>query len=162
MSDQVLKLIPEDKDYLPDREAAEKARSLLESFFPDGEQAETEFSDSLRLIDGGSSLERVTCPLCNETTEINPYQENDAGTEWWYGLDKTLSDSPDLTALRVKMPCCQQAASVLEIDFSGAAGFSKFELCIWNPYAENGISEEQVSELEALLGCKLKKIWAHY
>ncbi len=34
MSDQVLKLIPNDKNYLPDREAAEKARIMLEEFFP--------------------------------------------------------------------------------------------------------------------------------
>ena len=162
MSDQVLKLIPEDKDYLPDREAAETARTLLEDFFPDGEQAETEFSDSLKFIDGGASLEQVSCPLCKKTTEINPLQENDVGTEWWYELDKTLSDSPDLNALSVRMPCCGNSASIQDVDFSGAAGFSKFELCIWNPYAENGISEEQVSELENLLGCKLKQIWAHY
>ena len=162
MSDQVLKLIPEDKDYLPSREAAESARVLLEEFFPDGEQAEAEFSESLKFIDGGASLERIRCPLCDKTTEINPFQENDVGTAWWYELDKTLSASPDLNALQVAMPCCKQSASIQYVDFSGAAGFSKFELCIWNPYAEKGISEEQVSKLEHLLGCKLKQIWAHY
>lgn len=162
MSDQVLKLIPEDKDFLPDKSSAEKARELLEDFFPDGEQTEVEFSESVRFIDSGENLERIACSLCNKTTEINPFQENDAGTAWWYGTDEALSGAPDLNMLNVKMPCCGHSSPVQDIDFCGAAGFSKFELCIWNPYAENGISEEQVSELENLLGCKLKQIWAHY
>ena len=162
MSDQVLKLIPEDKNFLPDREPAEKARTLLEDFFPDGEQAEIAFSDSVKFIDGGENLERITCALCNKTTEINPFQENDVGAAWWYALDATLSGMPDLNSLEVKMPCCGQLNKVQDIDFAGAAGFSKFELCIWNPHSANGISEAQVSELQKLLNCKLKQIWAHY
>lgn len=162
MSDQVLKLIPEDKNFLPDKDMAEKARVVLEDYFPDGEQAEIEFSDTVKFIDGGENLERITCPLCNKTTEINPFQENDIGAAWWYELDETLSGNPDLNALQVKMPCCGQLSEIQDIDFSGAAGFSKFELCIWNPYSENGISEEQLSDLEKFLGCKLKQIWAQY
>jgi len=162
MSDQVLKLIPEDKNFLPDSEAAEKASALLEDFFPDGEQAEIEFSDSVKFIDGGENLERIICSFCNKTTEINSFQENDVGTAWWYEVDEILSGNPDLNTLEVKMPCCSQLSKIQDIDFSGAAGFSKFELCIWNPYSDNGISEEQLSELENLLGCKLRQIWAHY
>jgi len=162
MSDQVLKLIPEDKDFLPDQGSAEKARELLENFFPDGEQAEVEFSESLKFIDGGSNLEKITCSMCNETTDINPFQENDLGTTWWYELDDVLASSPDLNTLSIKMPCCGASSPVQKVDFCGAAGFSKFELCIWNPYANNGISEAQVSKIESLLGCKIKQIWAHY
>ena len=95
MSDQVLKLIPEDKNFLPDKDMAEKARVVLEDYFPDGEQAEIEFSDTVKFIDGGENLERITCPLCNKTTEINPFQENDIGAAWWYELDETLSGNPD-------------------------------------------------------------------
>lgn len=160
MSDDVLKLIPEDQDFVPNREAAEHVRTLLEAFFPDGEQAEIEISDTLQFRDGGASLEKVVCPLCRKTTEINPFQENDVGSAWWYTLDETLADSPDLNTLEVAMPCCGATSPIQDIDFSGAAGFSKFELCIWNPCAD--ISEGQVSELEDLLGCRLKRIWAHY
>ena len=162
MAAQVLKLIPEDKNYLPDRASAEKARALLEDFFPDGEQAEIAFSDSVKFIDGGENLERITCALCKKTIEINPFEENDVGTAWWYALDETLSGMPDLNSLDVKMPCCGQMNKIQDIDFAGAAGFSKFELWIWNPNSAIGISEEQVSKLEKLLGCKLKQIWAHY
>lgn len=117
MSDQVLKLIPADKNFLPDKEAAEKARALLEDFFPDGEQADIEFSASIRFIDGGQSLERITCPLCNKSTEINPFQKNDVGTAWWYELDETLSGNPDLNALQVKCHVADNLAKLKTLIF---------------------------------------------
>jgi hypothetical protein len=162
MSDDVLKLIPEAREFLPPREAAEKARILLEDFFPDGEQAEVEFSETLQFRDGGQNIEKVRCPSCQKTTDIDPFRVNDIGTAWWYEFDDALSGATDLRKLSVKMPCCGKAASVQDIDFGNAADFSRFELCIWNPSAENGISAEQVAIIEELLGCKLKQIWAHY
>ena len=162
MSDEVLKLIPKDKDYLPSFELAERARLFIEDCFPDGEQAEIELSETVKFIDSGGNLERIKCPICNETTEINPFQENDAGTSWWYALDEILSASPDLDSLKVKMPCCGKSDLLQSVDFMGFAGFSKFELCIWNPYADSNTLKEQVSQVEALLNCKLKLIWAKY
>ncbi|ENM0969188.1 hypothetical protein AB6R08_004469 [Vibrio parahaemolyticus] len=162
MSDQVLKLVPKDKYFVPEINSAEKARELLEVFFPDGEQAEVEFSDSVKFIDSGSNLEKITCSLCCKSMEINPFQENDIGAEWWYELDETLSSSPDLQTLNVKMPCCGKYAAIQSVDFCGSASFSMFELCIWNPYSDDGISKVQLSELEGILGCELKQIWACY
>ena len=162
MSDEVLKLIPEDKDFLPSIESAERARRFLEDCFPDGEQAEIELSETVQFIDSGENLERIKCPICSESTEINPFQENDAGTNWWYALDESLSLSPDLNSLNIIMPCCGKQALLQSVDFMGFAGFSKFELCIWNPYANSNTLNEQVSQVEDLLNCKLKIIWAKY
>ena len=162
MSDQVLKLIPADKNFIPYRDAAEKARVLMESFFPDGEQAEVAFSEVVKFIDGGQNLERIKCPVCNMVTEMDPFKENDAGMTWWYELNDTLATHPDTDDLSIRMPCCHEQVLLQSIDFYGAVGFSKFELCIWNPNTGSGVNASQLEILENLLGCRLQQIWAHY
>ena len=156
MSDRVLKLIPEDKEFLPDENAAEEARELLEDFFPDGEQAELAFSDYVMFIDGGENQESVACSKCGENIDVSE-------SDWWFNLSDMLSSATtDTNLLDTEMPCCLKPSLIQEIGFGDAAGFSKFELCIWNPYPELGVSKNQLGMLESKLGCKLKQIWAHY
>jgi hypothetical protein len=159
MSEEVLKLIPEDKNYIPDEGKAEEARVLLEDFFPDGEQAEIKYSDQLMFIDGGENTVKIGCPLCNSVNDLS----EDTNAEWWNKLDtQTSSDDANIETFEVEMPCCNKPTLIQKINYFGSAGFAKFELCIWNPYADDGISEQQIKQLESLLGCKLIEIWAHY
>jgi len=159
MSEEVLKLIPEDKSYIPDEGQAEKARVLLEDFFPDGEQAEIQFSEHLMFIDGGENTVKVGCSICATESDLN----DEVNTEWWCKLDaQTSPEDANIEAIEVAMPCCNKSTSIQNIDYFGSVGFAKFELCIWNPYADDGISDQQIKQLETLLGCKLKQVWAHY
>ena len=124
MSDHVLKLTPKDKNYLPDRDAAEKARLMLEGFFPYGEQAEISFSENLRFIDAGAYTEKFKCPLCTATTDIDPLSDNPI-RDWWWQLSEKLSEDLDINNFSVKMPCCENLAPILNIDFFNGGVFCK-------------------------------------
>ena len=161
MSDDYLKIIPTSPDHVPPSRTHKHALTLLESFFPEGEDFQAEIYDEIEFIDQGENIGAVFCPSCKKRLEMNHFTEGDPIVAWWYDLAETMEDTA-VTAIEIKMPCCGQVARLMDIEFDWPAGFARFELNVMNPNVGDNLTESQLHELEKILGCRLKQVRAHY
>jgi hypothetical protein len=158
MSDDYIKLIPTDPAYVPPKHLQEKAIRLLEEMLPEGEECEAEVYERLMFIDQGENLSVIFCPSCREALQ---FHDDEAVREWWHSVDDEVQDQ-GAEGVTVTMPCCQKRVLLTELTFDWPAGFARFELSAMNPSISHDLPLEQVAELENVLKCKLKQIWAHY
>jgi len=158
MAEFSIVLIPEERHFVPTKEAIEAAKSLMEGYFPDrGNEVRSEISRGPRFISSHDNLERIACPECGE--EVNRfYDEDDEGETWWNHFEQKLHEADDATAVILTMPCCNTEVDVTDIDFGRDAGFSTFELSLRDPGDDIEVTDEQKSNLESTLGCKLIQI----
>jgi hypothetical protein len=78
---------------------------------------------------------------------------------WW---QKAMSAAyqTHFSDLSVHLPCCNATSSLNDLLYDSPAGFARFELIVRNP---NGrVEDAQLEQLEMVLGCTLREIWAHY
>lgn len=149
MSDNYLRLIPSDTTYVPSLAIGQQARELLALFTINADEVAASEYDEVQFVDAGSNWEGVFCPACGAPIE----------NEIW----RTLVDQAFMTQfanLIVIMPCCGITVSLNDLHYEWPAGFARFVLQARNPGGD--VSLEQIQRLEALLGCRLRKIWAHY
>jgi hypothetical protein len=162
MSEVYLKIVPADMDFVPAADSYPKAIATLERFFPDGEECETTVYSSVSFIDQGEYIEAIHCSVCGRTTRVDYLGgEDDPGRRLWdYTMDR-LDDTPAAN-VDLQMPCCGTLVPFTQLTFDWPAAFARFELSIHNPEPEESLNEAQLAELEAIFGCKLKQVWAHY
>jgi uncharacterized protein YbaR (Trm112 family) len=161
MSDDYLKIIPASPDHVPPKRTHKQAMTLLESFFPEGEEFQAEIYDTIEFIDQGENIEAVICPTCKNRLEMHHFTEGDPIVAWWYDLAESMEDI-DVTSVTTKMPCCGQVARLMDIEFDWPAGFARFELNVMNPNVSDNLTQTQLQELEEILGCPLKQVRVHY
>lgn len=151
MSVEILKLIPTDPSWIPDREAQEKARALLLMMVPQSSELRAIVRSDVEFIDQGENFARVLCPMCRATLE----------TTWWQqAMDKACKTH--FSRLEVQTPCCHQSASLNELNYDWPAGFAKFSLEARDPMLGEELSAKDMQKLEEALHCRLRQIWAHY
>lgn len=166
MSDHMLKLIPAERGFVPKRSTHERAIRKLQEFTPDGEEVEVRVYPHLEFIDQGENLEAILCPACKRRLEIN-HSDDDPIDDWWYAVNDAADvhhgeDVFELNPRAVcRMPCCQAKVKFIDLEFDLPGGFSKFALTAFNPEIDD-LTATQLRELETILGCSLKVIWAYY
>jgi hypothetical protein len=161
MSDEVLRLIPNDKCYIPPLENQELAIELLEQLCPEGEMCESEVYKEIEFIDQGTYLEYIICAKCKTKLQFYKPKYNSELIEWWQDLiDKEYDNG--FNDVFIKMYCCKESVDITKLEFWQPAGFARFELSIWNPNIGRKLTEEEIKPLEETLCCKLIQIWAHY
>jgi hypothetical protein len=162
VSDDVLSIIPMDQDYIPSAGAQQIAVALLKEMLPEGEMCRAEVYEQLQFIDQGQNCESVLCPSCGKRFPIDPFIEHDPGMVWWYEVTEATS-TRGIEQLQTTMPCCRAQVPFTSLRFDWSAGFARFRLSIWNTNAADGLlTAEQLGRIEAVLGCKLMQIRAHY
>ncbi len=57
-------------------------------------------------------------------------------------------------------PCCASNVSLNDLVYEWPAGFARFSLEALNPNIRD-LEGEVLRDLEAILSCQLKRIWAH-
>jgi hypothetical protein len=157
MSDDVLKLIPADPHFLPAIGAQKVAISALEKLLPEGEMCEAEDYGYVTFIDPGENLEAILCPACDAQLKLYGTPEAAENYNWWHSIVDELADG-EFEGVSGEMPCCKKTVPLTSLKFNWPGGFARFELWIWNP----GIGENLTQEFEAMLGCNLLQIRAHY
>lgn len=149
MSVNILKLIPSSPTYVPSEDAIDKAYTMLIESLTSIQNIKVTVSENTRFIDPGVNWERVVCPNCR--TVIKP--------SWWeQAMDKAYESG--FSNLAIITPCCGVETSLNELQYEWPAGFARFSIEILN--LEFGITQSKLQELEIILDCSLKKIWAHY
>ncbi len=149
MSDNLLKLIPVDEQFVPNHEAQQHACKLLRSFLPQADLTYVEVTPYVKFVDPGSNLEKIHCPVCGTLVDEN----------WWQqAMDKAYQTQ--FVDLSVDMPCCGSQSSLNHLRYHWPAGFARFALVAQNPNTD--VDADKISMIERLLKCKLRKVWAHY
>ncbi|HLW01836.1 MAG TPA: hypothetical protein VKT82_24495 [Ktedonobacterales bacterium] len=149
MSEDYLRLVPVDPEYVPSAAAQAKAHRLFTALFP-GAAVAVQVTDAVAFIDSGSNLDRILCPSCGANLSL----------EWWsQAMDQAYAASR-FRALQVTLPCCGQHASLNDLAYEGAVGFARFVLEVRAP--GHDLTDQQVARSESLVGCHLRTIWAHY
>jgi hypothetical protein len=160
MSDDVLKIIPKNPDFVPPAGTHEAAVRELQRL-TEGETCEAEVYETIAFIDPGENLEAVVCPKCGQKTQFDYFTDDDPGCTWWYELAERLEETPP-SELHSTMPCCGNTVKMIDLTFDWPAGFARFELSIWNPDRATNLDAQQLARLESILGCELRQVRAHY
>ncbi len=161
MSDDALKIIPKNPHIIPAADTHEAAVKELERLLPEGERCRVKVYEALAFIDAGVNLEAVVCPKCGKKTQLDYSASRDWGYDWWRDVANQLNyTSP--SEVNSTMPCCGGEVNMLDMEFDWPAGFARFELSIWNPNISSNLDDQQLAKLEAILGCELRQVRAHY
>lgn len=149
MSDNILKLIPISPHYVPSTAAIQKVCDLLSEYFPEARGIEYSVTEEVRFIDQGANWKRVLCPVCE--TELD-------ATWWSQAMDAAYRTG--FTDLSVNLPCCNIVSSLNDLQYDWPAGFARFAMEIHSPGGD--LSDDKLKSLEQIVGCGLRRIWAHY
>jgi hypothetical protein len=149
MSESVLRLVPTDPLCIPSSIAQDQARNLFSSLLPEGE-IHVIVTEDVSFIDPGGNFERILCPTCSAVVPI----------EWWSRVMDRAYAASRFRDLSIVLPCCQTHSSLNNLCYDWPTGFARFLLEARSPGSD--LTEQQVSLFELLLGCSVRKIWAHY
>ena len=153
MSKNVLSIIPTDPRWQPEPDAAARARELLAQLAPNPDRTDDELTaewhETITVVDCGSNLERISCPLCGSAID----------TEWWGDLlEERFEDGFD--DLSVDMPCCGRRTMLDRLDYDWPCGFARFELAVWSP-GRDWLTDQELSMVGQVLGHPVRQILAH-
>ena len=150
MSENLLKIIPEQPVYIPESEAQIVASGFLKSLVAENCEVQFQVSNEIEFVDAGGNFENVSCSTCGK--EISG--------EWWSTAMNKVHQS-HFSQLDIVVPCCNSKTTLNQLNYNWAQGFAKFVLTARNPNISE-LDKQSVIELEKILGCKLRLIWAHY
>jgi hypothetical protein len=150
MSHDVLSIIPRDPKFVPAVDVQQVAQNRISELLINCGEIQIAIYDNVRFIDQGENFEDVTCPKCSSSV-----------VDWWSGAMESAFQN-QFEDLTVVMPCCSQELSLNELNYNWPAGFAKFALRINNPNISHNLSDDQMHELENILGCQLRQVRAHY
>jgi hypothetical protein len=159
MSDDYLKVIPVEPTHIPPAHLHPRAVDYLERLFPKGDEVEVQVYEAVTFIDQGSNLEAIICPSCG--TRISLGVEDDPVVSWWHDLGDHLAEMP-ADSVSTTIPCCGATVKATDLLFDWPAGFARFEISVLNPNVSADVSAAQMADLESILDCRLRKVWAHY
>ncbi len=148
MSTTILKFIPTAPVFIPTPINQDKVKAYLKSIFKNTEVKLVQ-TENIEFVDPGANFETITCDLCGRN--IN----NDV---WQHAMDKAYKNH--FTDLSFTTPCCDKQTTLNDLKYQWPAGFAKFVIIIYDPIGD--IKPNEFTELEKLLGTKIRKVWAHY
>lgn len=150
MSDNLLRFIPVDPDFMPDESSAERARASFAAMVPAADEVTATRSENVQFVDAGANFERVSCPRCGKALTI----------EWWQDrMDEAFSHN--FAMLAVTSPCCGMNISLNDLNYDWPAGFARFVLEARNPNVTD-LRAEDVARLAEIVGSPLRRVWTHY
>lgn len=135
---------------MPDEDASARAKERLAIFLPDARDVAVKVNEHVEFVPAMGNFESVLCPECGSLLDNN----------WWaQAMDATYGDD-GFANLDVKLPCCGAIASLNDLDYRWPQGFARFVLTAFEPNAAD-LEDCQMAEIEEILRCKLRKVWAH-
>lgn len=151
MSVTVLKVIPPDPSLVPDEQARAAALAYLATILPEAADITDVVTPHVEFIDQGGNFEYIRCPACNRLID-----------ESWssHVMDEVYDRHIGFTNLLVRTPCCGHWLSLNDLDYHWPAGFARYRLDVRDPQGE--LSDDDMSTLESILHCSLRRVWARY
>ena len=148
MSDNWIRLVPDDPRYVPDRARQVRAKARFAEIAPKGE-IDVEVRDTVTFFDCGGNFERILCSSC----------EAEIPVEWWQArMDEDYGEGFQLA--NCVLPCCSAQCTLNDLVYEWPQAFGKFVLEAMNPNI-GMLKDEHKRELEGILGTKLRVIYQH-
>lgn len=149
MSETILKLISVDETYIPGAAGQAEAQDVLATYLPQASRVQVCTSKHIEFVDAGANFESISCPHCGTQLEV----------EWWQDAMDRAAETR-FENLTVLTPCCETKLSLNDLVYQFPGGFARFVLSADNPQAD--LKAGQLEVLAKILGCQLRRIWAHY
>ncbi len=150
MSENYLKLIPNNPQFVPAEDAQIQVVNLLERLLPYADERSVWVTSEIAFVDPGGNLNAVYCPNCG--SEL-------LASGWWQqAMDKAYANR--FRDLSVQMPCCGTALSLDNLRYEWPAGFARSWIEIRNPGVIE-LTARQIKKIEKAFGCPLRVIWSH-
>ena len=105
MSVNILKLIPADPGFVPDKAAIEVARVNLRRHLPPNVEVRAEVTENVEFVDQGANWEQIRCPNCGSVLNSG----------WWQDAMERAYQVR-FGDLSISLPCCGTGSSLNEID----------------------------------------------
>lgn len=150
MSDTRIRVIPEQPDLVPDKERQQRAVLHLRTIVAQNAELRATAYGRIVFVDCGGNFESVACPFCGAEVDIDSWQE-------WMDED---FDGNGFTLSRHAMPCCGAQHTLHELKYQLPQGFARFEVSAMDPNLGE-LSEDQIAQLEQILGCRVRIIYQH-
>jgi hypothetical protein len=123
LSDIIYKIIPETYDYYPaDAKSIDGAIQILKMYIKADDITWTGFENPA-FIDCGSYLESVCCPFCDESIDMDDWQE----------MMSLSYEKSQFTNIDILLPCCKKMSTLNNIRYQSDCGFAKFVIEVLNP-----------------------------
>lgn len=139
MSDNFLRLMPEEPEFEPSDETAEMARRTLATMIPIAASIEIHRFPEVCFIDAGSNFERVLCPHCGQ----------EVTSSWPAWIDECYKSQ--FTRRMIVWPCCGQESDLNKLLYEWPSGFAKFVLKVMNPDPADWLAVDFQTRLEGIL-----------
>lgn len=147
MSDSIVRFVPANPDFVPNRAAEGAARKWAKRVFPRAE-VHAETTDAIQFVDPGENMGEVHCPRCSASLG-----------EWWPEAMDAAAES-EFRELEVNVPCCGAHVRLDDLQYEQPIAFSRFVLGVENPEREP--TENEARELESILGTPIRVVFARY
>lgn len=148
MSDNYLRLIPVEPDYVPSSEGIDQAVDVLSNAIH-ARPSRVVVEPSIRFVDPGSNLQSITCRCCGTGLDFG-----------WWGEAMRQAAENGFVDLNIETPCCGRLISLDELHYDEPAGFARFIVEYRNPQGD--VSDDTLRDAGALLGVQLRRVWGHY
>ena len=148
MSDDWIRLVPDDPGYVPERDRQARAKARFAEIAPAAE-IDVEVSDAVVFFDCGTNFERVRCPSCGAVIPV----------EWWQARMDEDYDGGFRLASRA-LPCCGVRHTLNDLAYEWPQAFGRFVIEAMNPNI-GALKDEHKREFEGILGTKLRVVYQH-
>ena len=148
MSDDWIRLVPDDPRYVPERDLRARAKARFAEIAPAAE-IDVEVSDAVAFFDCGTNFARVRCPSCVAVIPV----------EWWQAWMDADYDGGFRLASQA-LPCCGARHTLNDLIYEWPQAFGRFVIEAMNPNI-GALKEEHKREVEGILGTKLRVVYRH-
>src|ERR1043166_3178744 len=149
MSDNWIKVIPDDPYVVPHINRQQRALAHFKKLFPDAYEVRTDVFETIQFFGcGPENLVRIGCPSCDKDIPVT----------WWLACIEK-DDVGGYQLEEYSMPCCREKFTLDDLDYEGAQAFGRFVLEVWNPGID--LRDEDLKELENILGTELRVVYVH-
>jgi hypothetical protein len=154
MSTRLHRFVPRDVRHVPTPAKAAVGLAWLRTEIA-ADKIEAEAPGHITFFDCGGGLDKIFCPSCQ--TEVD-------AELWKDWMDAAWTEGAGFTLTSRVLACCSTAISLEALGSAPLCVFGSFALVITDPMTTPSDAELRVMlhKLEAMLGCPLHRVDAHY
>lgn len=148
MSDDWIRLVPDDPHFVPERNRQGRANARFAEIAP-GAEISLEVSNSVMFFDCGGNFEKILCPSCGAGIPV----------VWWQArMEEDFDDGFRLASWT--LTCCAARFTLNDLIYEWPQAFGRFVLEVMNPNIGR-LEDDHKREFEGILGTKLRVVYQH-
>ena len=145
-----LEVIPRDPFFVPTLKSGKAALKVVRELAPDASDVKVVHTGNVEFVSAMGNFEAIHCPSCGAELSMD-----------WFG--ETMSQVYDATrfdSLDIVVPCCGQASSLNDLDYSWPQGFARWYISARDP-GRGWLSDAEEQRIADALGVPVRTVLAH-